>query len=362
MKFLPKTIDSQFLVRVIKNEVGPEEREFFEKWLEESEENKEEFSSLLLLWDKFQYSHLPLLPSQEEQWEKMETVISCKKNPSPALSAPSFSRSADFEPLKKTDRRKDIAIWIFRAAAVLIISLIFYFTETSNKKNAVPPLVKNESSSILPLKYYSLVTAKGEKSTLNLSDGSVIQLNSESKLRYPNYFETSVREVELEGEGYFKISKDPKRPFRVKCNNTITEVTGTEFNIKSRADNLSITVVKGSVKTFSSIEKKGVAVTRGEMVVLRSSGNFSKPVKVNLKHLTAWRENKIFFSRTPLSLAAEELERCYSNVDIIIISDSLKQKTITGIFNTNSLDEILSVLSLTMDIRISKNGNKIYFE
>ncbi|RPI66111.1 MAG: DUF4974 domain-containing protein, partial [Ignavibacteriales bacterium] len=155
-------------------------------------------------------------------------------------------------------------------------------------------------------------------------------------MKYPSYFGVDSREVELEGEGYFKISSDKNRPFRVKCNSTVTEVTGTEFNIKSRADNLSITVVEGSVKTFSSSGEEGVAVTRGEMITLRSSGSFSKPQRVNLSHSLAWRENKISFSKTALWLAAEELERCYSNIDIIIVSDSLKQKTITGIFDTNS--------------------------
>ncbi|RPI66110.1 MAG: hypothetical protein EHM47_17440 [Ignavibacteriales bacterium] len=111
MKFLPKTIDSQFLVRIIRNEAGPEEREYFEKWLEESEENKEEFSSLLLLWDKFKYSHLPSVPQTEKQWEKIEKAISGTVHPFPdsdGLSFPQFKSSA---PVIKKPRKKNYLIW-----------------------------------------------------------------------------------------------------------------------------------------------------------------------------------------------------------------------------------------------------------
>lgn len=362
MSFFPKNVDSQFLVRVIRNEVGPEEREFFEKWLEESDDNKEEFSSLVLLWDKFQYSNLPALPSQKDQWEKIEKAISYTSvpNPKPAgLSFPSYKSSLPGQNFK---RRNETSVWIYRIAAVIVISFTVFFAIDSRREMTPEPVIENSKTDVVSIKYYTLSTAKGEKATLSLSDGSVIQLNSQSALKYPNYFDTDSREVEFEGEGYFKISKDASRPFRVKCNNTVTEVTGTEFNIKNRANDISITVVEGSVKTFSSIQKTGISVTKGEMITLKPSGNFSKPVKVNLEHSTAWRKNKISFSKTPLSLAAEELERCYSNVEIIIVSDSLKQKTITGLFDTNSLDDILSIFSLTMDIKISKNGHKIYFE
>lgn len=362
MDFFKKNVDSQFLVRIIRNEVGAEEREFFEKWLEESDDNKEEYSSLVLLWDKFQFSNLPALPSKKDQWEKIEKAISHPAEPYPKPASLSFPNYKTPVPEKNLKRRDDKLIWIYRIAAVILISFAVFFGLVSRREIPTETVLTNPQTNIVNIKYYTLSTAKGEKATLSLSDGSVIQLNSESRLIYPNYFDTDSREVEFEGEGYFKISKDASRPFRVNCNNTVTEVTGTEFNIRNRKNDISITVVEGSVKTFSNNEAAGVSVTKGEMITLKPSGNFSKPVKVNLEHSTAWRKNKIAFSRTPLRLAAEELERCYSNVEIIIVSDSLKQKTITGLFDTNSIDDILSIFSLTMDIKISKNGNKIYFE
>jgi transmembrane sensor len=361
MKFLPKTVDSQFLVRVIRNEVGPEEREFFEKWLEQSDENKEEFSSILLLWDKFQYSHLPSPPLQQEQWEKIEAIITDADHTCPDLVALSFPDYTRHSPKRSHSRRAPDLSWLYRIAAVLVLSLSLFILNNSIQKKSAPEIIEEKRSSP-SIKYYTLSTSRGEKATLTLSDGSVIQLNSQSRLIYPNYLGTDSREVEFEGEGYFMIKPDKSRPFRVKCGNTVTEVTGTEFNILNRDNRISITVVEGSVKTFSSKSPEGVAVVEGEMVVLKPTGSFSNPVKVNLKHRLAWRDNRISFSKTPLSKAAAELERCFSNIEIVILTDSIKQKTITGTFETNSLDDILSLFSLTLDIKVNRVGKQIYFE
>jgi hypothetical protein len=146
MRFLPKTVDSQFLVRVIRNEVGPEEREFFEQWLEESEENKEEFSSSLLLWDKFQYSHLPSLPPQQEQWEKIEATIANTDQSCPdsvVLSFPEYNKpqSPKIYSLKSKNRQVHIS-WLYRIAALLIIGFTLFFLNNSLEKTSPVAEVK----------------------------------------------------------------------------------------------------------------------------------------------------------------------------------------------------------------------------
>jgi transmembrane sensor len=360
MKFLPKKLDSQFLVRIIRNEVSPEEREFFEQWLEQSEENKEEFSNILLLWDSFQYANLPSLPPQQEQWEKIEQAILQHSDPEPAVpSFPGYINEVSRS--HRTDTGSGLT-WLTRIAAIIIIGITVFFISRTSVEKEIKSVTTAKQTPEFSIRYYTLSTAKGEKATLNLSDGSEITLNSDSRLRYPNFFGMDSREVEFEGEGYFKIASDKTRPFKVKCSNTTTIVTGTEFNIRNRDDELSITVVVGSVKTFSRKTSEGVDVIKGEMVSLQSNGIFNKPVKVDLSHSIAWRENKIYFSKTPLYRAAAELQRCYSKININIISDSIRNKTITGVFDTNSLEDILSVFSLTLDIRVIRKGHQIYFE
>ena len=72
LKKQPKSLDSQFLIRVIRNEVSPEEKEFFNAWLSESDQNKEEFGNLVLLWDLAEQSKTSSLPDQEQQWKEIQ--------------------------------------------------------------------------------------------------------------------------------------------------------------------------------------------------------------------------------------------------------------------------------------------------
>jgi ferric-dicitrate binding protein FerR (iron transport regulator) len=286
MKFLPKTVDSQFLVRVIRNEVGIEEREFFERWLEETEDHKEEFSSLVLLWEKFQSSHLPPLPAQQEQWKKIElSIADVSLAGSAASSAAGYKKSyySSYSSAARKSYRNDLYSWIYRIAAVIIIGISLSLINNSIERNNNTSDKAAVSQTPIDIIYYTLLTGKGEKATFQLADGSEIQLNAESKLIYPNYFEDNSREVEFEGEGYFTIHPDKNRPFRVRCNNTVTEVTGTEFNIRNRDDKVAVTVIKGSVKTFSSRSVEGVAVEKGQMVLLKSTGSFTNPFNVNVK-------------------------------------------------------------------------------
>ena len=97
------------------------------------------------------------------------------------------------------------------------------------------------------------------------------------------------------------------------------------------------------------------------MVQLDNSGNITPPVHVNLKYYVAWRENKLAFMHTPLKEVMAEIERTY-NVKAEFLHDSAKKRTLTGIFETESLEKVLSVLSLTLDLNISQKGMKIIVE
>ena len=86
------------------------------------------------------------------------------------------------------------------------------------------------------LAYNTLNVPKGAEFNLVLADGTQVWLNAESKLKYPVVFGSEERVVELEGEGFFKVSKDASRPFRVKTKSQVVEVLGTEFNVDAYPD------------------------------------------------------------------------------------------------------------------------------
>lgn len=358
---MPGYIDYHFIIRVLKDEVSPEEKEFFEVWLSESEKNREDFSAVALLWDKIGSSKNPPIPDPFAQWFKIVNEVSVRKNAEANLHD-NFDRKKQTDHLKvlhfdtaKTKLRKRvISGYIIKAAAIIILGIFSTLFFISIKEQQTQKQIQLAEVN----KPLEVSTRKGEKITLTLYDGTKVYLNSDSKIIYPSFFDKKSRHIELIGEAYFSVVRDTSRPFSVVSGNTITVVRGTEFNIKNRGKSISVVVAKGSVDTYSNNSDKVYNLRKGDMTFYSDASGFSKPRKVNLKQYLAWRDDKLAFSRTALNEVMEEIERYY-NVDITFGSDSLKHKTLTGIFNTDSIDHILSIISLTLDLKIERNGREI---
>lgn len=363
MQKLPKSVDYHFLVRVLNNKVSPEEKEFFEDWLSESEKNREDYSSIVLLWDKIGSSRTPMLPDPESQWKKISNIIHSKQNEKLNMSNEvvnegiknneSYIYSIDED---KTGYLRNIfSSRMFQAAAILIIiitaGLLLFKFEFPQKKY----FSYNQSSAS---NIIEIITRKGEKVSLTLSDGSRVYLNTLSQLTYPEFFSDSTRNVELEGEAYFSVTPNKNKPFSVKSGNTITVVRGTEFNIKNRNKSISVVVVKGSVDTYEPNTLEKYNLKKGDLLSYNDLTGFSHLRKVDLQHYLAWRKDKFSFSRTSLREVMEEIERFY-NVKVSFKADSLKNKTITGVFNSDSINNILSIIGLTLDLKIKYNKGNI---
>jgi transmembrane sensor len=338
MKHKDKT-DLNLLIRVIEDKANSSDITLFNEWLNQSGDNAREFESLKAIWVKTGSIKTPLVPDPDLMWNKIQEKI----NNTRSLSKQGFDFSS-----------------VIKIAAVILVvvsGLIFYnhikdSSLSGNKNQQISDLNSEKIAN------YKLIALNGEKITCVLPDSSVVHLNSESRLEYPEYFAGNIRLVNLTGEAYFSVKHDKNRPFIVKTGNSQITVTGTEFNVRNRNNNTKIVVAKGSVNVLSLNSRKQENLRKGEMVQLDISGNITPPVQVNLKYYLAWRQNKLAFKHTPLKEVMAEIERTY-NVKSEFLNDSSKNRTITGIFETDSLDKVLSVLSLTLDLNISQKGTKI---
>lgn len=365
MKLFPKTVDSQFLVRVIRNEVSPEEKEFFEAWLRESDEHKEEFGSFVLLWDKMGNARIPNAPNPASQFLSIRSTIACKESelankktyiqPESKQSEPELlsRETEDNEQITLWERFYPFLSWSAGLAATIVIVFAFHWMYRPAEE---PRPVK--SIAVSDLVQIERRTQKGERVTIPLEDGSIVYLNAFSRISYPKKFSKHERYIELEGEAYFTVAADKQRPFRVKCGNTVTEVVGTEFNIKYRSHKYSIVVAKGLVKSSEEKHNSYVMLARGQMTTYSASAGFSRPVKVNVAGYTAWLQNKLSFKRTPLKEVMNELEIFY-NVKVTFKNKTIKEKTLSGVFEADSLDNILEIISLAMDVEIKRDGQTI---
>ncbi len=359
LKKRPKTLDSQFLIRVIKNEVGTEEKEFFYTWLSESEKNKEEFGDLVLLWDMIGKSEFPPSPDVNLQWEKINDSVDSLRfsnNHSQITKRRIEQKIAKSESNNQRFYKRNNG-WILQIAAVLVIAIGLVFLFRWNGSSNDPEQIQLTPQKI-NVEYLERKTQKGERKTFPLADGTIVYLNSESKLVYPKVFSNLAREVELVGEAYFSVIPENGRAFKVISGKTVTIVTGTEFNVKNRNNRVNIVVAKGTVKACLKDSTNGIDLKKGEMISFSENKGFSKSVSVDLKHYLAWRNNKFSFEHTSLKEAMAEIERYY-NLEVVFENKSVVNKRLTGIFKTDSLNQIFSIISLTLDVQIDRQGRKV---
>ena len=244
--------------------------------------------------------------------------------------------------------------------------------------------------------YNEITVPSGEKSTIRLSDGTVIWLNSESKLKYPSKFKAGSREVKLEGEGYFDGAKKKGSRFTVITQDIKVVALGTIFDIKSYpADKIiETTLVEGEIKfqqlggkkKFSDIVLKPnqkVIYRKAERVAeVQSSGEDenndiniaeNKEIEleteelisinhVNTNNIISWKDHLLVFDNETLEEIAVKMSRWYK-MEVSIIDEELKDHRFTGKFvNNETYFQVLEAIDLTTPITYEIDKNQVYIK
>lgn len=243
--------------------------------------------------------------------------------------------------------------------------------------------------------YNEITVPKGSRTRIALEDGSVIWLNAESTLKYPSDFSGSERSVELTGEAYFEVSKDPKNPFVVRTADIRINVLGTSFNVKAypNEDKIETTLESGLVhvkkyrddgegeeiillkpnqklvlyKSTMSAEITEIAeeeIRTTEKAAVPTSGQPKKPglyLNYETELATSWKDGKLIFKGESLGILASRLEKWY-DVNIQIADSGLYLKSYTGIFENETVEQAMEALCLASDLNftIDKNNIVIY--
>jgi len=200
-----------------------------------------------------------------------------------------------------------------------------------------------------------------------LPDGSVVWLNSKSTLSYPTSFKADSRTVSLDGEGYFDITKDKSRPFRVNVNGMSINVTGTQFNVKAYKEdaNVSATLVEGKISIGYKNKNGGeqeYKLKQGEQSVLdKENGNIDVK-EVNTSIYTSWKEGIYFFDKQRLEDIMKDLERWYG-LEVIFKDNNARNKVLSGKLNREETpEELLNTFAKMMPghIKIDEKTVTIY--
>ncbi len=204
----------------------------------------------------------------------------------------------------------------------------------------------------------------GKRFTVTLEDGSRVTLDAGSRLAYPKEFETEVREVVLEGEGFFEIAPDTERPFIVRAYNARVRVLGTQFNIRAweSSQGIVVSVTEGKVFLESSadVSNEGVVLTQGQMSILKDDGIPSEPVDVDAEKYLGWMHNEIVFQDTPLGDVLRQLERWYG-LHFILSDPCLADERVSVHIRKTSVDDILELVSALSGRPFIRQGQTVRF-
>ncbi|HEY0176147.1 MAG TPA: FecR domain-containing protein, partial [Pedobacter sp.] len=207
--------------------------------------------------------------------------------------------------------------------------------------------------------YNTIETPKGGQYQVILPDGTSVWLNAASSLRYPAFFTGNERKVQLEGEAYFEVAKNPAMPFRIVSKGQVAEVLGTHFNINSYQDEPGIktTLLEGSVRVLNSRSHTAVLLKPGQQSNTAIDGTTTLR-NVNPEQYVAWKSGKFIFADANIESIMRQVSRWY-NVEIEYKGDISKEKFGGRASRFTNVSELLEILELTDQVHFDIHGRRI---
>ena len=174
---------------------------------------------------------------------------------------------------------------------------------------------------------------RGGEFRIVLEDSTEVWLNAESRLTYPESFSGSERRVAVTGEAYFKVARDEARPFYVETDGQLVRVYGTEFNIRSYAEDRDVytTLVSGSIALSRLDDRRSgeLLLTPGHQALFNKTDEATSVKEVDTQVVTSWRHGRFVFEEQNLEQIMRDLSRWY-DFDYAFEDDTLRQIVFMG--------------------------------
>ncbi len=381
MSMLPDNIDAM-LIRYFSGQLTESERSAFEAWIAEDPAREAEVQRLRDLWEA------SAAVSDQPDTEAALAQFKDRLQVRPPLAAQTH------HPLSTNVERGTEGVrtaWRIAAAIGLLVgggAVWFAIRSRTPASDQRAPM-------------WTYATARAQRATLTLPDSSKVTLNTETRLEIPASFGRRTRDVYLDGEAYFEVAHDHKRPFRVHAANAVTEVLGTKFGVRAREGESAVQVAvaegrvalsslpgplsttssaPGSVSTSSSPprsvstsssppgplstdvergnEGERTVLEHGDVGRLASDGRASVAHAVDVSRVLGWTEGRLAFDRTPLPQVLAELDRWFDR-DFVLGDSSLAGLRLTTSLRGESLAEAIAVLEAALDVKARVVGRTV---
>ena len=300
-----------------------EDEAFWQEWIAKHPEKKQDITKAITLVNQIKFKEEKIAAGTEERvWSKIEAGTTINSSTQKTLSE-SKSNSGG------------ILIKLASLAAVAAVAIFLLMVNTGNNFDT------------------TVQTQFADVQTVTLPDGSIVQLNSESKLSYNSKNWDTNRILELEGEAFFDVKEGSK--FTVNTQNGDVTVLGTSFNIYNREKAFDVHCKTGKVSVTT--EKITTVLTPDQSVSVKNKlHNVQKTVKSN-ESRSNWKNGLYMYTATRVGDVTKELERQF---DIkIFISEELKNENYTGSFSTVNIEGALSEVFWPLDLKYNIDGKNV---
>ena len=216
---------------------------------------------------------------------------------------------------------------------------------------SVPETDVNESEEVSVVENNKLSTYDDSEFWMTFEDGTRVHLNYNTTLKYPPHFGTTTRTVYLDGEAYFQVAKDSKRPFRVITANGVVKQYGTTFNVNTHVPGITkVVLVKGSVSVLPN-QGGEYKIKPGEVAVLQADTQDVQISVVDIEPYIAWNSGRFVFDNCSLESLMNVISRWY-NKDVVFESEDTKKIRFTGdIDRYGSIDHNYNEINILTTIK-----------
>lgn len=327
--------DDAFLNWVLKP--SNENRTFWENWLDEHPEKKEEVDLAIAMIKSLKFEENSSLNTFQKNrlLEKINTGIDEKNSAGRSFPFPKGS--------KKT--LQVIASGVAACFAIFLVLNFFGINQDIDRVTASTPFA--------------------EKKELLLPDGSTVILNANSSISYSeDWGEAAEREVWLQGEAFFEVVKAYNEsktsvPFVVHSENLDVKVLGTSFNVGERRGHTEVTLVTGKVKLENKLKKNDSQYLEpGEHAEISVSDREIKKSVVDTEKYSSWIDDKIIFEKTAL-LEIKNVLQDHFGYEVIFQDEEITDRKFTGVIKTDNLDVFLRTLEISFDVEVTRQKGKI---
>jgi len=203
--------------------------------------------------------------------------------------------------------------------------------------------------------FQEITSPPGTRSQVVLPDGSKVWLNAESTIKFSIPFQEESRDIDLQGEAFFDVAKNPEQPFIVQSGNVKVKVLGTRFNYKAFAEDKNIEVVLEEGQVALSLKRNSgtqeAIMHPGDRAVIEKESGKATIGNENINKYIAWHSGKLVFDNTPMSEVAQLLERWYG-IEVTVQDPEIMNYRFTTTFENESLFQVIELLGLSSPIRI----------